>query len=99
LHRSHLKVFNELDHNKDSYITFEDIHFVLPHLTFHLDEEIIRAAIHTIDTDHDNDRLSYFDFVTSLIALEECKLTMKRKTTMGIAHEINKKNDKAFNLI
>ncbi len=80
-------MFNELDHNKDSYITFEDIQFVLPHLTSHLDEEIIRAAIRTIDTDHDNDRLSYFDFVTSLIALQECKSTMKPKTTInGSSH-------------
>jgi Ca2+-binding EF-hand superfamily protein len=73
-----LNAFNELDHNKDSYITFEDIQFVLPHLTSHFDEEIIRAAIHTIDTDHDNDRLSYFDFVTSLIALQECRSINKR---------------------
>lgn len=80
-HHIFLDVFNELDHNKDSYITFEDIQFVLPHLTSHLDEEIIRAAIHTIDTDHDNGRLSYFDFVTSLIALQECKSTMRTKTT------------------
>lgn len=54
---------------------------VLPHLTSHFDEEIIRAAIHTIDTDHDNGRLSYMDFVTSLLALQECKSTMKTKTT------------------
>ncbi|CAF1071004.1 unnamed protein product [Adineta steineri] len=73
-------VFNELDHNKDSYITYEDIQYVLPHLTSHFDEEIIRATIHLIDTDHDNDHLSYFDFVTSLIVLQECKLTtMNRK--------------------
>ena len=76
-----LNVFNELDHNKDSYITFEDIKFVLPHLTSHFDEEIIHAAIHTIDTDHDNDRLSYFDFVTSFIAIQDCKISMKTKTS------------------
>ncbi|CAF3589001.1 unnamed protein product [Rotaria sordida] len=57
--------FNELDYNKDLYITFEDIQYVLSHLTSRFDEEIIRAAIHTIDIDHDQDRLSYFDFVTN----------------------------------
>lgn len=79
-HHDFLDIFNELDYNKDSYITFEDIQFVLPNLTSHFDEEIIHATIHTIDTDHDNDRLSYFDFVTSLIALEECRSTIKTKT-------------------
>ncbi|CAF0758731.1 unnamed protein product [Rotaria sp. Silwood1] len=66
--------FNELDYNKDFYITFEDIQYVLPYLTSRFDPEIIRAAIHTIDIDHDNDRLSYFDFVTSLLLLQECEL-------------------------
>ena len=56
---------------------------VLPHLTAHLDEEIIRAAIRIIDTDQDDGRLSYMDFVTSLIALQECKSTMKMKTTVN----------------
>ncbi|CAF0828040.1 unnamed protein product [Adineta ricciae] len=74
---SFLSIFNELDHNKDSYITFEDIQRVLPHLMSHFDEETIRTAIHTIDVDHDNDHLSYFDFVTSLIALQDCQLNTK----------------------
>lgn len=78
-----LNIFNELDHDKDLYITFDDIQFVLPHLSSHLDEEIIRIAIRTIDADHDDDRLSYFDFVTSLLALEECKSIMKTKTTVN----------------
>lgn len=56
---------------------------VLPHLTSHFDEEIIRAAMRVIDADHDDGRLSYMDFVTSLIALQECKSTMKTKTTVN----------------
>ncbi|UJR25013.1 hypothetical protein I4U23_006374 [Adineta vaga] len=79
-----LNIFNELDHNKDSYITLEDIQYVLPHLTSHCDEDIIRTAIHTIDIDQDNDRLSYFDFVISLIALKECKLNMKTNERMNL---------------
>lgn len=53
---------------------------MLPNLKSHFDEEIIRAAIHTIDIDHDYDRLSYFDFVTSLFLLQECESNMKKKT-------------------
>ncbi|CAF3691099.1 unnamed protein product [Rotaria socialis] len=79
--------FNELDYNKDFYITAEDIRHALPHLISRFDEEIIQAAIHAIDIDHDNDRLSYFDFVTSLLLLQECEFNMK-KTTLTDAHRL-----------
>ena len=74
-HHAYLDVFHELDHNKDSFISFDDIRSVLPHLTTHFHEDVIRAALHTIHAD----RLSYFDFVTSQRALQECQLTMTNK--------------------
>ena len=72
-----LDAFSELDHDQDSFITLNDIRLVLPHLTSHFDEEVLQAAIRTLDINGDRDRLSYFDFVTSLMALQDCSATKR----------------------
>ncbi|CAF1316415.1 unnamed protein product [Didymodactylos carnosus] len=73
---SYLDVFIQLDANHDSYVTYDDVLTSLPKLALDLNEESIKTAIHMCDIDHDNDKLSYFDFVTSMLALRYCKLIL-----------------------
>ena len=72
-----LDAFDELDYDQDSFITLNDIQRVMPHLTSHFDEEVLRVAIRTLNIHGNDERLSYFDFVTSLMALQDCNSTKR----------------------
>lgn len=71
-----LDVFHELDHDQDSFITFDDLQFVLPNLTGQFNRDVFQAAIDIIDIEHDTHHLSYFDFVINFILLSYCNSTI-----------------------